>query len=56
MKETGIVNTRSAVSPSCGHWAGSVARLNGRETSKSSPHLGHRKSYSGTWLSLLVHS
>jgi hypothetical protein len=43
----GIVNTRSATVPSWGHGAGSVARLNGRDTSNSNPQLGQRKSYSG---------
>jgi hypothetical protein len=43
-KVIGIVNTRSLSVPSRGQCAGSVARLNGRETSNSRPHWGQRKS------------
>jgi hypothetical protein len=43
----GMVKIRSLSVPSCGHKAGSVARLNGRETSNSRPHFEQRKSYNG---------
>jgi hypothetical protein len=44
MNIIGEVNTRSAVAPSWGQVAGSVARLNGLETSNSRPQVGQRKS------------